>query len=118
MGNSQAIGQLAEQRAFDYLTKQGLVCLAKNYHCRMGEIDLIFKDGDEIIFVEVKHRKNNVFGTGLESITASKQAKIIKTAAYFLSQHKMYQSYSCRFDAVCIDSNGNADWVKAAFILP
>lgn len=117
MSSSQSVGNNAENKASAFLKSHGLVYIARNYQCRLGEIDLIFQDGEEVVFVEVKYRKNTVFGTGLESITTSKQQKIIKTAMLFLKQHPRYQNFSCRFDAICLDNTGVTDWVKAAFML-
>lgn len=102
MTTSQKIGQWAEQHAIQYLQAQGFQLLWQNFHSRFGEIDLILRRADELIFVEVKARSNRQFGEAVEMITPQKQRKIIKTAMYFLTCYPQYQAYSCRFDAVCI----------------
>ena len=80
----------------------------------MGEIDLIMLDGDTLVFIEVRFRKNNHFGGGLGSITLTKQKKIIKTARHYLFQ--LNEEPFCRFDAISLDSTTNPpQWIKGAF---
>ena len=74
--DKQHSGQAAENLAKTYLLKQGFVFIEKNYHCRHGEIDLIFKDNDTIIFIEVRFRRQVNFGSACESIDNKKQKKI------------------------------------------
>lgn len=100
--------------------RQGLQPVAKNYHCRFGEIDLIMLDGDSLCFIEVKYRKNDAFGGAAYSIPLSKQQKIIHTALFFISREKAYQHYPYRFDAVFIrQSNAlsceQIEWIQCAF---
>src|SRR5579863_8818519 len=92
------IGQQAEERAYTFLEKKGLTLLARNYRCKLGEIDLIMRDTQHIVFVEVRHRSSNAFGSAIESVTAIKQRKIIKTAAHYLLTQKWFDKVSCRFD--------------------
>lgn len=107
-------GQAAEQIAETYLKAQGLTLMTRNYRSRFGEIDLIMQDGDSLVFVEVRLRKNKLFGGAEASITPSKQHKIVITAAYYLQQ---YGSQACRFDAVLMDKENvqNITWIKNAF---
>jgi putative endonuclease len=95
-------GQAAENLAEAYLLKQGLVFLERNYHCRHGEIDLIFNDAMSIVFVEVRFRRRVDFGGACETIDAKKQTKIIKTAAYYLYKHRLSESVIGRFDVIGI----------------
>jgi putative endonuclease len=113
-------GQFYEQQAEEYLQQQGLQALQKNYHCRMGEIDLIMLDQDCLCFIEVKFRKNDAFGGAAYSIPPSKQRKIIQTALHFISRKPLYQQSPYRFDAVFIQQhkmfkNAQIEWIKSAF---
>jgi putative endonuclease len=107
-------GQAAEMLAAAYLQQKGLKLLESNYRCRFGEIDLIMRDGKEIVFVEVRLRSNPFFGGAAASITSSKQQKLARTAEHYLLQHG---SAPCRFDAVLLDSltASNLTWLKNAF---
>lgn len=82
----------------------------------MGEIDLIMQDGDTLIFVEVRYRNNLSYGGPLESVTYSKQQKILKTAQYFIMKHAQYQHCNYRFDIVGISQQGQSiEWLSHAF---
>ncbi len=98
-------GQYAENIALKYLESQGLSIIQSNFSCKMGEIDLIMNDADFLIFIEVRYRKKTQFGHPLETITYTKQQKIIKTIQFFLMKHPKYQQFPCRIDAVAIYSN-------------
>ena len=109
-------GELAEQQACDYLQGQGLVLIRKNYRCKRGEIDLIMKQHNSLVFVEVRFRKNRQFGGALESITAAKQNKLRLTALHYLQQHGEQQN--SRFDVVAITGEGKTpqlEWIQNAF---
>ncbi|RUR10422.1 YraN family protein [Legionella sp. km772] len=113
---NQKTGQLAEQRALDYLRDQGLKLITRNYHCRLGEIDLIMNDPVYLVFIEVRARASKDFGGGLASITYAKRQKIIKTTAHYLVTHKIKEEQAIRFDVVSIDGRGgDLTWVKDAF---
>ncbi|WP_115304102.1 YraN family protein [Legionella beliardensis] len=114
---SQQLGFAAEQQACHYLLKQGLSLLVNNYRCRWGEIDLIMKDGNYLVFIEVRARSSSMFGGPFASITLTKQQKIIKTANHFILTKKWGDKYPVRFDVVGIDSRlQNIEWIKNAFI--
>ncbi len=93
-------GNYGEDMAVRLLKKEGYQILERNYYCRMGEIDIIAKDGEYIVFVEVKLRKNNDFGGASFAIDKRKQEKIRKTALYYLQRFPT--EVSVRFDAVLI----------------
>lgn len=97
--NNRAIGTRGEMIAASFLEKNGYVILDKNYRCRIGEIDLIAKDGDYLVFVEVKCRKNMKTGYPSEAVGYYKQQRIIKTAIHYT---KLKGLYGCdvRFDIV------------------
>lgn len=80
-------GKLAEDFAVNFLSQKGYKILTRNFRSRFGEIDIIAKDGDTLVFVEVKARWNRNFGLPEESVTASKIQKIIKTSQYYSLSH-------------------------------
>ncbi|MDP2431635.1 MAG: YraN family protein [Pseudomonadota bacterium] len=103
-------GAASEQAAADYLTARGLKLVARNYHCRGGEIDLILQDGGSLVFVEVRERAGTGFGGAAASITAGKQARIRLAAQHYLSRHNL--DLPCRFDAVLVQG-GRLEWLRA-----
>ena len=107
-------GDDAETLAAIYLEAQGLSLLQRNYHCRFGEIDLVMKQNDTIVFVEVRMRSHTAFGGAAASITASKQQKLIRTAEHFLQQHG---NAACRFDAMLMNAldSSQIEWIRDAF---
>ena len=97
-------GRIGEELAERFLVNKNYYILAKNYHSRFGEIDIIASDGTSIIFIEVKTRTQNQFGSPLEAITKHKLFKMVKTSQFYLSQRKLHgQPY--RFDAIEIILN-------------
>lgn len=97
-------GQIAENKAAKYLIKQGLIMIQRNFHCRYGEIDLIMQDQETLVFVEVRFRHNSNYGGSAESITFSKQTKLIKTAQNYLMKNKL-GDVACRFDVIGLSGN-------------
>ena len=112
--NTTEIGQSAESRAAEYLTKQGLKIIDRNFSAKTGEIDLIALDAETLVFIEVKFRKSNRFGQPYETVTHSKQQKIIRTAQTFLLKNKKYTNNACRFDIISM-LNDEITWFKHAF---
>lgn len=110
-------GQAAEQLAATYLQQQGLTLLETNYRSRFGEIDLIMQDGKEIVFVEVRLRRNASFGGAGASITTAKQQKLARTAEDYLMRHGQR---ACRFDAVLMPAlnTRELEWIRNAFDTP
>jgi len=105
-------GAEAEQVAADYLLCQGLKLVTRNFRCRGGEIDLIMRDGPTLVFVEVRARARSDYGGAAESITRTKQGRIILAARHYLARNKI--DAPCRFDALLIQA-GNLQWLRAAF---
>lgn len=105
-------GAAAEQRAAEYLAAKGLRLVDRNWRCKGGEIDLVMREGDMLVFVEVRARATEAFGGAAASITAAKQARIQLAAQHYLAQHRL--DLPCRFDAVLIEA-GALRWLKAAF---
>ena len=108
-----SIGLQAEQQDAQYLQKQGLQLFAQNYRSRFGEIDLIAKDWDVLVFVEVRLRRNQNFGGAAASIDSHKQAKLIATAQIYLAT--LAHLPPCRFDAILLNLTGEIEWLKNAF---
>ena len=113
---SRKIGALAEQQACEYLIAEGLTWVISNYNCRMGEIDLVMRDGAYLVFVEVRARTSNAFGGAMASVTYRKKQKLIKTALMYLMVHKLVDKQSVRFDVLSIDGVPPCvTWIKNAF---
>jgi putative endonuclease len=100
------LGKSGEEEARRFLLKKGYEIIAQNYRSPFGEVDLICKDQNSVVFVEVKTRKNLNFGDGAEAVVPKKQKKIIKTALYFL-KNKHLEAHPYRFDVVSILSGGD-----------
>ncbi|AXE34878.1 YraN family protein [Chromobacterium phragmitis] len=103
-------GRDAEDRALALLEARGLKLVARNWHCRGGEIDLIMRDGAALVFVEVRHRGGSRYGGAADSITASKQRKLLLAAEVYLSSHHI--DSPCRFDAVVSVGGDAPQWLK------
>jgi putative endonuclease len=111
----QQLGTSAEQYACAYLQKQGLKLVTSNFRCRLGEIDLIMYDGQELVFVEVRYRKDN---SAAASVTSYKQQKIIRAAYFYLQQQRLSDKVICRFDVVAVAAKQlgwQLNWIKNAF---
>lgn len=111
---STDVGHSAENIAADYLNKQGMQIVERNFRSKSGEIDLIALDKATLVFVEVKFRKNADYGQPYEAVTYRKQKKIIQTAQWFLQSNKKYRNKACRFDIISI-LNTEITWLKQAF---
>ncbi len=122
-------GDKAENLAYKYLLKQGLILIDKNYSTKAGEVDLIMRDKNDaetLIFIEVRYRKNADFGGAAASVTPKKQQRIIKAALAYQQQHSPQSSM--RFDVVAIEGDNidnkidnkmsqgiNINWIVSAF---
>lgn len=106
-----ARGREAETRAAAYLEDHGLRLVERNFRVRGGEIDLIMRDGQTLVFVEVRARSRGDYGGAGASITAHKQRRIILAARYWLARRG---DCACRFDCVLIDAD-RLEWLRDAF---
>ncbi len=106
-------GAQAEQVAAQFLQRHGLTLIQTNYRCRFGEIDLVLRDGQALVFAEVRQRSRSDFGGAAASIDAHKQQRLILTAQHYLAS--LSRLPPCRFDAVLLDAAGNIEWLKNAF---
>ncbi len=100
-----ATGADAESRAADYLAAQGLAIVARNVRSRFGEIDLVARDGDVLVFVEVRLRSGGAFGGAAASITRAKQSRLVAAARIYIAN--LSHEPPCRFDAVLFDGTGS-----------
>lgn len=107
------LGRTAELRALNYLTDQGLKCVARNFRTRAGEIDLVMLDGAELVFVEVRRRADARFGDGFESVNATKRRRLVAAALRYLQIHA--PDRPCRFDVVALDGRDSVRWLRNAF---
>jgi putative endonuclease len=114
------LGRLAEKLAENYLKNRGLSLIERNFSCRFGEIDLIMEENDEIVFIEVRFRQYDSFGSAKESITKTKQRKIIKTAELYLQERNALNIKPMRFDVLVLSSQlqaSHVEWIKNAFLM-
>lgn len=108
--NKRETGSVYEKQAELIILKKGYNIIEKNYKNRKGEIDIIASIDKELVFIEVKYRKTNHYGEGIESIDINKMQKIFFTALYYISQNNL-ENISYRFD--CISFLGNeVKWLK------
>lgn len=117
--STKARGDAAEQRALDYLRRQGLRLAVRNYrvargpHARGGEVDLIMRDRDgTLVFVEVRERQDDQHGGAAASVSPAKQRRIVFAATQYLRRLAVVPP--CRFDVVAIDGE-RIEWLRGAF---
>jgi putative endonuclease len=108
-------GARAELLAAQFLQRHGLKLVEANYRSRFGEIDLILREGETLVFAEVRQRSSSKFGGAAASIDKHKQQRLILTAQHYLAS--LSRIPPCRFDALLLDAAENIEWVKNAFEL-
>lgn len=113
--NTLGIGKKHEELACEYLKQQGLQLKASNVRFKVGEIDLIMLDGQQLVFIEVRFRQGNSFGGAAASVDHFKQTKLIKAASLYLQQEFGNNPPSCRFDVIAMENNKQIQWIKNAF---
>ena len=114
--NKREVGFKYENVAKDYLILQGLVFVEGNFYTRFGEIDLIFfeKSSQTLVFVEVKYRRNDFFGSAIEMVTEEKQNRIFASSQVYLL--KKNWDRNVRYDIIGVSKDsGNIEWLKNAF---
>lgn len=112
---SQRAGAAAEQLALDYLSSRGLRLVERNFRARAGEIDLIMREAQELVFVEVRARASAGFGGAAASVTAAKQRRIRRAAQFYLQSRLGAARWpALRFDVVALES-GSIRWLRCAF---
>ena len=117
--NPRAIdeGARAESLAADFLAARGLAIVERNFRTRMGEIDVIARDRETIVFVEVRKRRSDAYGGAAASITGAKRARLIAAAQGYLAM--LRREPPCRFDAVLIDGSDppRIEWHRDVFAI-
>lgn len=115
---NQFRGRAAEDEALRFLESQGCALVEKNYRCRMGEIDLVMRDGGSLVFVEVRARASDAYGGAAASIGRHKQRRLTAAARHFLMTHRDAARLPARFDVIAISGAGaeqSPRWIRAAF---
>ncbi len=118
-GRRQAVGRRGEETARAFLERRGVRILAENFACAAGEIDLIGRDGDTLVFIEVKARTSEAFGPPHLAVHRRKQRQIIRAAQWYLAERRTPE-VPCRFDVLALtfpEDGGTprVDWVRDAF---
>ncbi|MEA2108862.1 MAG: YraN family protein [Pseudomonadota bacterium] len=115
----QTLGKWGESQAADYLQSHGLRIICRNYRCPLGEIDIIARDSDCLVFCEVKTRSSKEYGLPQEAVAWTKQHKIAKVASWYLGNQEV--TMDIRFDVVAITKSPTGkpeiEWLPAAFSL-
>ena len=109
------LGQRAEKQAAEAVKQAGYEILSQNFNTKFGEIDLICKTARELIFIEVRFRSNADFGQAIETVTATKQRKIIRAAQIYLQQNPKLNQLYMRFDVIGINADNQINWIEGAF---
>ncbi|QDE40866.1 YraN family protein [Luteibacter pinisoli] len=107
-------GDHFEDAARSFLEHRGLRFVRANFLCRLGELDLVMRDGEVLVFVEVRYRRSAAFGGALGSITARKRQRIISAAQVWMRANPWDAQRPCRFDVVAFEGD-DVEWIRAAF---
>ncbi|MBR2646651.1 MAG: YraN family protein [Clostridia bacterium] len=111
--HKKVLGKKGERLVEEYLTAQGYKIIKRNYRTPFGEADIIAKDRDEVVFVEVKTRSSNAYGAPREAVGKTKQERYYKIAqCYWL---KTGEEPNARFDVAEVFEDGNIEYYKNAF---
>jgi putative endonuclease len=111
--NPRQTGDAKEGIARRFLEDRGLTLVAHNVRCRHGEIDLVMRDEQTLVFVEVRYRRSDRFGGAAASVDRRKQARLMAAAGYYLQRHPT--DLPCRFDVVAIGAQDHVQWIQNAF---
>lgn len=103
--NKRKLGETVETAVCSYLNSHGYIILEKNFRCHFGEIDIIAKDNNYIVFIEVKYRKNAALGYPSEAVDFRKQQKIIRSSMYYIHQNRISINSNFRYDVISVLGN-------------
>lgn len=112
--NKRKLGMKVEQAVKEYLLAHGFEILEMNYRCKQGEIDIIAKEDDYFVFIEVKYRRTTKYGMPQEAVGTAKQKRICRTAQYYLYSHNLDAYTPVRFDVAAVLEN-KITYFKNAF---
>lgn len=113
-------GRSAEQLAAAYLVRQGLTLVASNHRARVGELDLVMREGQTLVIIEVRSRTSARVVTPAETVDRHKQRRIILATQHFILQNRCYRDWPLRFDVVAVTGElvtAEIRWIRAAFTL-
>jgi putative endonuclease len=111
-----AAGSAGEERAARLLAEQGLEVLLRNWRCRLGELDLIAREGAVLVIVEVRQRASGDYGGAAASVTFAKQRRIVRATRHLLMRRPDLARLPVRFDVIAIDGpEGRVEWLRGAF---
>jgi len=115
----QRLGAAAEDAAERFLVAQGLQILERNFRRRLGEIDLIARQGEVLVMVEVRTRSSAAFGGAAASVSVAKQRRIVRTAQQLLQRQRALAALRARFDVIVVHQPAAAaphiEWIRHAF---
>ena len=114
----KALGSRGEDLAVKYLKKKGYKVIERNYRCQWGEIDLVARQGDTVIFVEIKARTSSDFGLPQDAVGRFKQEKLIQAARAYMAEHHLQETIPARFDVVAVQltpSGPDIELIQDAF---
>jgi putative endonuclease len=114
------LGDEYEDRAISLIQNEGLCLLERNFRGKSGEIDIIAREGDQLVFVEVRGRSNRHFDSAAGSVNSRKQQRLVRTAQLYLQQRPHWVNMPCRFDVIAFEppqsgTCGQIRWIRAAF---
>lgn len=112
---TRALGADAERRVDRAARRRGWRCIERNYSVRGGELDLVYRCGNELIVVEVRYRSRNDYGGAVASVTPSKQRRIVQATRHLLACHPELAELAVRFDVVGVDDSNQFNWIENAF---
>ncbi len=115
-GTRAAAGTAAEERAARYLAERGVRIVLRNWRCRMGEIDLVAREGAALLIVEVRSRVRGEYGGAAASVTFAKRRRIVRAARHLLMLRPDLARLPARFDVIALDgAEGRIEWIRGAF---
>ena len=112
--NTRKTGNEKETLVIQYLVKNSIRVIERNFSCKQGEIDIIGYDGNCLVFFEVKYRKSKTYGSALEAVNFGKQKKICKVADFYRYIHHIDENHQVRYDVIGVENN-EIIWIKIAF---
>jgi len=115
--NTRQHGETAERFAQHWLESRGLTCIETNYHCRFGEIDLVMRDHNTVVFVEVRLRKHRDYGGAAASVDSRKQRKLRLAAEHYIATRGLSARQVCRIDVIALQTAADGwdvDWLENA----
>lgn len=117
MTTTRAIGAAHEDAAARHLERAGLSVLARNVTCRVGEIDIVLRDRELLVFAEVRYRRDADFGSAFESVDARKQRRLVAAARWYLGANPQLAETPCRFDVIAVTGAApyRIEWLRDAF---